>query len=534
MKSAIVLNKMFGTGIFVTPTVVLTIVNSKGVAILLWLAGGLLTWAGLAMYLEYGIRFPLTGGELHYIDHVWSKPPLLFPYMYSFIFVVLSGSQANALSFGKAVIIANTSEGAPIDSRLQKTFSIAIIGIVCLLQAYSRINYVRFNNLFAVYKILLLSFLTVTGWCALGGKRSTSAAAMGKPYGLDNLRDNGFADAERQPYGFALALLSIMRVFLGYENANFVLEEVQRPPGDESRIYRRASKFTVLGVTFFYLMVNIAFFASSTTEDLQKTSDALGLFFKNVFGPSYETRKASGIIQAISASGNIMSYTYANVRVKQEIARLGILPWPEFWARTTNRGEPGPALLLTFTFTTIMIIAAPLDNANGYLVISTLFTYARTFVGLLLGFGLLAAPWLKSFKYGSDPWRPHGSRLGLWTLIPLVLLYICGNFFVLVFSWWPSDVQKSLKTATTVLPSMTGPIIGTVFLIAGAVYWVWDLYILRWLGYTTEVLAETQEESELDVQMYFHRNINGFALRVYELMSVITKTMGKLFAWIGF
>jgi amino acid transporter len=58
---------MFGTGIFVTPTVVLAIVNSKGVALLLWLAGGFITWAGLAMYLEYGIRFPLTGGELHYV-----------------------------------------------------------------------------------------------------------------------------------------------------------------------------------------------------------------------------------------------------------------------------------------------------------------------------------------------------------------------------------------------------------------------------------------------------------------------------------
>jgi amino acid transporter len=195
----------------------------------------------LAVYLEYGIRFPLTGGELHYvsggswisssattidwtgqIDHVWLRPKLLLTYMYSVMFVVLSGSQANALTFGKAVVIASTPAATKADPRLQKVFAIAIIGVICQLQAFSRINYVRFNNLFAVYKITLLTFLTVTGWCAMGGKRTASAAALGKPYGVKNLKPD-FQNTSLEPYGFALAMLSIMRVFLGYENANFVL-----------------------------------------------------------------------------------------------------------------------------------------------------------------------------------------------------------------------------------------------------------------------------------------------------------------------
>ena len=66
--------------------------------------------------------------------------------------------------------------------------------------------------------------------------------------------------------------------------------------------------------------------------------------------------------------------------MKQEIARLGILPYPEFFAKSTHRGTPGPALLLHFVFSTVFIVAAPLSNANGYLVISTLFNYARTLV----------------------------------------------------------------------------------------------------------------------------------------------------------
>ena len=87
------MNRVVGTGIFVAPPVVLAITGSKGFSLVLWLVGGIIAWAGyeniltfpspyyallgysadevtssLMVYLEYGIRFPLTGGELHYVS----------------------------------------------------------------------------------------------------------------------------------------------------------------------------------------------------------------------------------------------------------------------------------------------------------------------------------------------------------------------------------------------------------------------------------------------------------------------------------
>jgi hypothetical protein len=59
---------------------------------------------------------------------------------------------------------------------------------------------------------------------------------------------------------------------------------------------------------------------------------------------------------------------------------MGILPWPAFWAKTTRLNTPGPALLLDWIFSTIVIIATPLDNVKGYLVSSTVFNYARTVI----------------------------------------------------------------------------------------------------------------------------------------------------------
>jgi hypothetical protein len=81
------MDKVVGTGVFVQPAVVLACVGSKGASLMMWLLGSLVTWAGfdhsptcfcgfflialivrLTLYLEYGIRFPLTGGEVYYVS----------------------------------------------------------------------------------------------------------------------------------------------------------------------------------------------------------------------------------------------------------------------------------------------------------------------------------------------------------------------------------------------------------------------------------------------------------------------------------
>ena len=142
-------------------------------------------------------------------------------YTYSIFYIILSGSQANSLVFGQAVLLASTPEGTVLDPRLQKLFSILLIAAVCQLQAFSRINYVRFANAFAVYKITFLSIVSVLGLCALRNQRRHAAAALDDPYGTKNL-NHAFAGATFKMYPVSIAMLDIFRVYSGYENANFV------------------------------------------------------------------------------------------------------------------------------------------------------------------------------------------------------------------------------------------------------------------------------------------------------------------------
>ena len=142
-------------------------------------------------------------------------------YTYSIFYIILSGSQANSLVFGQSVLLASTAEGTVLDPRLQKLFSILLIAAVCQLQAFSRINYVRFANAFAVYKITFLSIISILGLCALRNERTPVAAVLDDPYGVKNLRD-AFDGPKLRMYPLSIAMLDISRVYSGYENANFV------------------------------------------------------------------------------------------------------------------------------------------------------------------------------------------------------------------------------------------------------------------------------------------------------------------------
>lgn len=174
------------------------------------------------------------------------------------MFTILSGSQGNALAFGQAVVFASTPEGSDPNYALQKIIAIGATALACLAQAYSRGANIKVLVILAGYKIALLLFVAVAGWAALANNRTSAAREDATtPYGLVNLQ-NAFAGTTSKPYNWGLTFLVVERAFFGYENANLVLEEVRRPPGDESRVFRRAAKVSIVIVCFLYMMLNVA------------------------------------------------------------------------------------------------------------------------------------------------------------------------------------------------------------------------------------------------------------------------------------
>jgi hypothetical protein len=55
----VILNKMIGTGIFSTPSGIFAATGSVGVSLFLWVIGGILTFAGLSAFVEFGLAVRL-------------------------------------------------------------------------------------------------------------------------------------------------------------------------------------------------------------------------------------------------------------------------------------------------------------------------------------------------------------------------------------------------------------------------------------------------------------------------------------------
>lgn len=56
--ASLIFNRVIGTGIFATPSTILSLTGSVGLSLFMWLIGTIIAMAGTAVYLEWGTGIP--------------------------------------------------------------------------------------------------------------------------------------------------------------------------------------------------------------------------------------------------------------------------------------------------------------------------------------------------------------------------------------------------------------------------------------------------------------------------------------------
>jgi hypothetical protein len=221
----------------------------------------------------------------------------------------------------------------------------------------------------------------------------------------------------------------------------------------------------------------------SKDQQLQTTDIALQ-FLINIFG----TKRAPSILATfttVNSLGNIIGMTFAASRVKQEIAKEGVIPFAKFFGenrvlfRRNNNSdssdrhsdaEPTPygALLLHWIFAMLLILVTwSTKPAYAYRILVNLYTYVTDVIpSFFLGLGMLC---LRFFTNWSSKSPVPG-----WLSITAAFVFMLSNGFPLAAIWVP-PMSGPTSAIRNIIPGFPWYMTGTVSIVlvlVSVVYWV--------------------------------------------------------------
>ncbi|MBH69404.1 MAG: amino acid permease [Rhodospirillaceae bacterium] len=310
--AAIVVSNVVGGGIFIVPVLVAQSVPNAWGMLSIWLAGGVLAFAGAMAYAELATVYPRAGGEYIYLSEAFGPRAGFLTGWTSFV-AGFSGAIA-ASSVGLASYLGRFVPAAGDVSPLLElntglvTFTVtpqAIVAITAIV-GLSAIHVIglkpgRFvQNILAALKVLLLIAFVVVGF------------SIGKG-DISNFSSDG---ATVFPSSWVIALIPVMFSYSGWNAAAYVAEEMRDP----ERNVPLALGIGTVTVVVIYLLLNMLYIYAMPINELAlvdvRVVDAAA---DSLFNESVAVPLAAASVIMIAAS--ISAMVLAGPRVYYAMAR---------------------------------------------------------------------------------------------------------------------------------------------------------------------------------------------------------------------
>ncbi len=341
----VVIGGIIGSGIFINPFIVAQRLDSAPLVLGAWAAGGAIALVGALAYAELGAIAPRAGGQYVYLRDAY-HPLAGFLYGWALLAVIETGAiAAVAITFATyALRLAGHPQAAPVP--------LAIGALVVL----SAINYVgvkpgsRVLNVLVVLKVAALGILIVFGAFAAGYPGWWTAARPSSP------------GAGGTIVAFGAALVPILFAYGGWQNANYVAEEIENP--------RRNLPISIVAGTIaviaIYSLVNVVYLRALGVEGLAATTTPAADAARRMFGAAGDQFVTAAI--AISTFGFLDLAILAPTRVYYAMAADGLF-FPALARLHPHYGTPGTAIVLQ----TIWSCVLALSGTYGQLLNSVVF-----------------------------------------------------------------------------------------------------------------------------------------------------------------
>jgi APA family basic amino acid/polyamine antiporter len=344
----VVMGGIVGSGIFINPYVVATLVHTPPLILGSWVAGGAIALLGGFIYAELADRMPKVGGQYAYLSAAF-HPAIGFLYGWVSLLVIGAGGTAAvavtfARYFGQLTHLA-IPENVPAVAVV-----VALVAINCMgVRAGSGLQ-----SLFMVLRILAVALIVACGsWFvvrASGASHTAWHPAVDRPVSLGLLSV------------FGASMIPVLFAYGGWQTANFIAGEIREP----RKTLARALLLGVLGVIALYVSVNFIYVQALTPAGLASTPTPASEVMRRALGEFGARLIAFAIV--ISTVGFLSQAMLTYPRLYFAMASDGVLP-AVFTRLTRQTRAPAGAIVLQGSVTIAVVLLGTYEQILSYVVV---------------------------------------------------------------------------------------------------------------------------------------------------------------------
>ena len=406
----VVIGGIIGSGIFINPYIVAQRLDSSTLVLAAWLAGGAIALVGAFSYAELGSLFPRAGGQYVYLRDAY-HPIAGFLYGWALLALIESGAIA-------AVAITFANYALRLIGRPDVASVPVAIGAIVVL---SIVNYLgvkpgsRVLNVLVVLKVIALALIIVAG-----------AMVPSSPGWWTAARETT-AGTGATSLAFGAALIPILFAYGGWQNANYVAEEIENP----RRNLPLSLVAGTLAVVAIYLLVNVVYLRALGLEGLATTTTPASRAAEGLFG-TWGDRFVTAAI-AISTFGFLDLAILAPTRVYYAMAADGVF-MPALADLHPRYRTPWLAIIVQSTWSCVLALSGTYETLLNYVVFAD-----WIFFGLTVGTVLVFRRTVPVGQRPPDTYRAFG--------YPVVQILFCAIAAAVVFSVVRNDPASALRGA---------------------------------------------------------------------------------------
>jgi APA family basic amino acid/polyamine antiporter len=296
----LIIGAVIGSGIFLVPGAVLTQVHGRVlIALLAWIAGGVLSLLGALTYGELTASNPEAGGLYVFIRDCFGVFPA-FLFGWTLFFAISAGANATlAVGFSN-----NLAEVLPLSSAAAKAIAVLVLTIVTVVNVRGTRQGADLQNWTTAIKIAVLILMSAV-FLFLGRNLT-----MRNPEPAATQADIW--------HGFGLAMIGVLWAYEGWQYATFCASETFEP----QRNFPRGFLIGMSALIGIYLLTNVAYLAALGAKAMAASQSAAAASLLVLIGPI--TARFIALAIAISILGALNAAILTASRVYYAMAKDGV------------------------------------------------------------------------------------------------------------------------------------------------------------------------------------------------------------------